>query len=98
MIITDKMVDRRREQPPTSPERNPERESALARQEGGSHYKAYPIQPVEFIHANHIPFCEANAIKYLCRHREKNKAADLRKAIHYIELLLELEYGERPCK
>ena len=46
-------------------------QSALNRQEGGSHYKDLPIQPIEFIHANSIPFCEANAIKYLCRWRKK---------------------------
>lgn len=65
--------------------------SALDRQEGGSHYKDLPIQPIEFIHANGIPFCEANAIKYLCRWRNKNGIADLQKAKHYIDLLIELE-------
>lgn len=65
--------------------------SALDRQEGGSHYKNLPIQPIEFIHANSIPFCEANAIKYLCRWRSKNGVADLEKARHYIDLLIELE-------
>jgi hypothetical protein len=65
--------------------------SALDRQEGGTHYKDLPIQPIEFIHANGIPFCEANAIKYLCRWRKKNGIADLQKAKHYIDLLIELE-------
>ena len=65
----------------------------LSTQVGGSHYKNLKIQPVEFIHANNIPFCEANAIKYLCRWREKNGRQDLEKAKHYIELLIELEYG-----
>jgi hypothetical protein len=32
-------------------------------------------------------------VKYVTRHKEKNGAADIRKAIHYLELLLELEYG-----
>ena len=61
---------------------------------GGDHYKDLPIQPIEFIHANSIPFCEANAIKYLCRWRKKNGIADLQKAKHYIDLLIELEYGD----
>ena len=62
-------------------------------QVGGSHYKGLKIQPIEFIHANNIPFCEANAIKYLCRWRNKNGRQDLEKAKHYIDLLIELEYG-----
>ncbi len=65
--------------------------SSLDKQVDGDHYKNLPIQPIEFIHANNIPFCEANAIKYLCRWRNKNGLADLEKAKHYIELLIELE-------
>lgn len=65
----------------------------LQTQVGGNHYKDLKIQPIEFIHANNIPFCEANAIKYLCRWRNKNGRQDLEKAKHYIDLLIELEYG-----
>lgn len=70
-------------------------ESAFSRQEGGGHYKDFEIQPAEFIHKNGIGFLAGNVIKYVCRHGAKNGAQDLRKAIHYIELLLESEYGER---
>jgi hypothetical protein len=66
--------------------------SALNKQEGGSHYKDYAIQPIEFIKKNEIPFCEANAIKYIMRHKKKNGKQDLLKAIHYLEILIELEY------
>lgn len=66
----------------------------LETQVGGNHYKNLRIQPIEFIHANKIPFCEANAIKYLCRHKEKNGVQDLLKAKHYIDILIRLEYGE----
>lgn len=66
----------------------------LQSQVGGSHYKDLKIQPIEFIHANNIPFCEANAIKYLCRHRNKNGKQDLLKARHYIDLLIKLEYDQ----
>ena len=65
----------------------------LESQVGGTHYKDLKIQPIEFIHANNIPFCEANAIKYLCRWRQKNGRQDLEKARHYIDLLIKLEYG-----
>jgi hypothetical protein len=65
--------------------------SALNTQVGGSHYKDQAIQPIEFIHANKLGFCEGNVIKYVTRWRNKNGIADLEKAKHYIELLIELE-------
>ena len=71
---------------------NKTEESALARQEGGNHYKEFVIQPVEFIHANNIPFLEGNIIKYVVRHKSKNGIEDLKKAKHYIDLLIQLEY------
>lgn len=67
---------------------------ALARQVGGSHYKDFAIQPITFIHANKLDFVRGNIIKYACR--QKDGAQDIRKIIHYAELLLELEYGEKP--
>ena len=65
--------------------------SALEQQEGGQHYKTMPIQVVEYIHANKIPYFEGNVIKYVSRWRSKGGVEDLKKAIHYIELLIELE-------
>jgi UDP-3-O-acyl-N-acetylglucosamine deacetylase len=65
--------------------------SALDQQVAGDHYKKLKIQPIEFIHANNIPFAEGCAIKYLCRWRDKNGIADLQKARHFIDLLIELE-------
>jgi hypothetical protein len=65
--------------------------SALDTQIGGTHYKKFAIEPIEFIHKNGIGFCEGNAIKYLVRWREKGGKQDLLKARHYIDLLLELE-------
>lgn len=61
-------------------------------QVGGNHYKNYKIQPTEFIHANNIPFIEGNIIKYVMRHKNKNGIEDLKKAKHYIDLLIQLEY------
>jgi Protein of unknwon function (DUF3310) len=65
--------------------------SALDKQFGGGHYKDNAIQPVEYIHANGLGFCEGNVIKYITRWKEKNGMEDLYKAQHYIELLIELE-------
>lgn len=61
-------------------------------QVGGDHYKDLRIQPTEFIHANNIPFIEGNIIKYVIRHRNKNGIEDLKKAKHYIDLLIQFEY------
>ena len=65
--------------------------NALGKQVAGNHYKDLPIQPVEFIYANAIGYFEGNVIKYVSRWRKKNGIADLEKAKHYIELLIELE-------
>ena len=67
--------------------------SAFDKQISGSHYKNKGIQPIAYIHANQLGFCEGNVVKYVTRHKEKNGKADLEKAIHYLELLIELEYG-----
>ncbi len=64
---------------------------ALAHQEGGAHYKGMKIQPVEFIHANGIGYFEGNVIKYVSRWRAKGGVEDLKKARHYIDLLIDLE-------
>lgn len=67
------------------------KQSALDIQHGGNHYKGFAIQPVEFIHANGVPFIEGNCIKYLMRWREKGGVKDLDKVKHYVDLLIELE-------
>ena len=64
-------------------------------QVGGDHYKNLPIPPTEYIMANNLNWCEGNAVKYVTRHRVKGEGLqDLLKARHYINLLIELEYGE----
>ena len=68
------------------------RGSALDVQTGGAHYKSKAIQPIEYIHANGLGFCEGNVIKYITRFRDKNGREDLEKARHYLDLLIELEY------
>lgn len=68
--------------------------SALNIQVGGGHYKDMKIQPVEYIHANNLSFLEGNVVKYITRHKTKNKAQDIRKVIHYAQLILQLEYNE----
>ena len=65
---------------------------ATQKQVGGSHYKDMPIQPVEYAQRNNLNFIEGCVIKYVSRHRSKNGAEDIEKAIHFLNLLLEIEY------
>ena len=65
----------------------------LEQQVGGQHYKGCKIQPVEYIHANGLDYLEGNVIKYITRHRTKGEGRkDIEKAIHYAQLILEMEY------
>jgi hypothetical protein len=63
------------------------------KQIGGDHYKSMAIPISLFLHKNGIGFLEGNVIKYVCRHNLKGGKQDLEKAKHYIELLIEWEYG-----
>ena len=72
--------------------------SAYKKQIGGSHYKDMKIQPSKFINDNKLQFAEGNAIKYICRHAHKGGKEDLKKAIHYIEMIIERDYGEEKEK
>ena len=63
------------------------------KQIGGSHYKDMVIQPSEFINKNKLQFAEGNAIKYICRHAHKGEVQDLEKAKHYIDMIIERDYG-----
>ena len=68
---------------------------ARENQVGGNHYKNLTIQPTEYIMTNNLNWCEGNAVKYITRHRIKGEGLqDLLKARHYIDLCIELEYGE----
>jgi len=61
------------------------------KQVGGDHYKKLAIQPVVYIHKNNIGFCAGSAITYLTRWQDKGGVEDLKKAKHFIELLIEME-------
>jgi hypothetical protein len=66
-------------------------ESAFKNQVAGGHYRDMTIQPAEFIHKNGIEFLPGCVIKRMCRWRKKDGIQDLRKAIHEIELMIEME-------
>lgn len=57
------------------------------------HYRKLAIEPREYAEKNQLTFGEGNAIKYITRHRYKNKAEDLKKAIESVAYLLREHYG-----
>ena len=67
--------------------------NSLEDQVGGKHYRSMKIQPAEFINENKLLFAEGNAIKYICRHQSKGKEEDIKKAMHYLEMILERDYS-----
>lgn len=69
-------------------------ESALKVQVGGDHYKSLKIQPMEYSMKNELNACQHTAIKYITRYKNKNGKQDILKAIHTLQLLIELEYPE----
>ncbi|WP_245578904.1 DUF3310 domain-containing protein [Inquilinus limosus] len=63
----------------------------MATQVGGSHYTDMPIQPLDYIMANGIPFPEGNVIKYVSRWRKKGGIQDLKKARDMLDKLIAFE-------
>lgn len=68
-------------------------ESVLNTQYGGEHYKGKVIQPIEYAHANNLSFFQGNVVKYVTRYKDKKGAEDIEKAVHYLQMILEFEYG-----
>ncbi len=66
---------------------------------GGNHYKDMKIQPVDYITQNGLSYLEGNVVKYVSRWRKKGGMEDLRKAKHYVEMLIEeAQHGDLPIK
>lgn len=62
--------------------------SLLDTQIGGDHYKKLKIQPIKYILANDLGFCEGNIVKYISRWREKGGIEDLEKIKQYCDFLI----------
>lgn len=63
----------------------------LPQQVGGDHYSKSAIQPVEYIMANGLSFCEGNVVKYITRYPHKGGLDDLLKARAYVDILIHYE-------
>lgn len=78
-------VSEKDEVPPTS---------AFATQVGGDHYSRLRIGPTEFILANGLDYVEGNVVKYVVRYKVKGGLEDLKKARHYLDMLIESKEKE----
>ena len=67
-------------------------DSAFTKQVAGVHYRDLVIQPAEFATKNNLGFLAGCVVKRVCRYRQKGGKEDLEKAIHELQLLIELEY------
>ena len=75
-------------------ERKKKMSDVYKKQIGGDHYQSMKIQPSEFINKNNLPFAEGNAIKYLCRHKQKGQKKDFLEEAEKEKKELEESYRE----
>ena len=72
--------------------------SVYKKQIGGNHYIKYKIQPSQFVVENKLLYPEGSVIKYILRHQDKGGKEDLEKAKHFIDMIIERDYGEEKEK
>jgi hypothetical protein len=61
---------------------------------GGDHYTKQAIQPIQYIYANKLDYFQGNVVKYVTRYKLKNGMEDLKKALHYLEMIIQQENGK----
>ena len=87
-------LERELAKPPSAEQKQELAKPPSAEQVGGDHYTRLAIQPAEYNQRNSLGFCESCVVKYVSRHKHKNGRQDIEKAIHFLKLLLEIEYNE----
>ena len=55
------------------------------------HYNQGGIEPIDYIVANKLSYCEGNVVKYISRWRFKGGVEDLKKAKQYIDFIIDKE-------
>jgi len=65
---------------------------------GGSHYQQLDPAPWDVVLAWKLGYLEGTALKYIARWRDKNGIEDIRKAIHFLEKLVEVETANAKSK
>lgn len=56
-----------------------------------SHYTGFSIQPIDLIVSAKLPFLEGEVVAVMCRWKKKGGIKDLKKALGYVQLLIDLE-------
>ena len=69
---------------------------ANSTQVAGTHYKSKAVQPWDYIVSNNLGYLEGNIVKYVSRWKDKGGVDDLKKARHYLDKLIEVNYGRNP--
>jgi hypothetical protein len=67
----------------------------LEKQVGGDYYKTLAIQPIEYSMKNNLDACQHSVVKYVTRFRAKNGIEDLKKARHFIDILIKMEVDKQ---
>tara|TARA_R100000458_G_C8223433_1_gene207131 strand:- start:598 stop:813 length:216 start_codon:yes stop_codon:yes gene_type:complete len=62
-------------------------------QVGGDHYRGMAVGVAEFAMLNKLSYLQGNVIKYTVRDKD-NKIQDYQKAVHCLQMLIELEERE----
>lgn len=57
----------------------------------GNHYKKLNPEPWDVVRHWDLGYLDGSALKYIARWRNKNGIADLEKAVHYLQKLIEVE-------
>lgn len=65
--------------------------SVNEKQWGGDHYKVVQYQPWDVVLDWNLGYLDGTALKYISRWKRKNGLEDIRKAIHFLEKLIEVE-------
>lgn len=61
------------------------------KQISGDHYKKYgDLQPWDVVTAWNLSYLDGTALKYIARWKDKGGINDLKKAIHFLEKLIEV--------
>lgn len=71
--------------------------SANDKQEGGRHYKKFAYQPWDVVLDWQLGYLDGTALKYIARWKDKGGIEDIKKAIHFLEKLVEV-VAEAPDK
>ena len=66
--------------------------TAFDTQIDGNHYIKLAIQPMEYSFKNNLNCLQHTIVKYVTRYKDKGGLADLQKARHCIDMLIQLEY------